>query len=147
MMSPVVPACITSIFHRAVGTKCQPVIQFYCALLRPLCPHLPRRTREGILAKCHLNFISLYYFLKNKLDSMFTPSKETNLRRYKTECKRPKANKWEKVFWGIFERPFLLYLVLSHIYLLTLTVCPGHCSMGSSRQKRSLVCSLEEAEK
>lgn len=46
-----------------------------------------KNSREKILAKCHLNFILLYYFPKSKLDNVLTPSKETNLCRFKTECK------------------------------------------------------------
>lgn len=96
--------------------KCQAVIKFYFARLHPSV-YISLELKEGVLAKCHLNFISLYYFPKSKLDNILTPSKETNLCRSKTECKWFKVTKWEKALKAIlksrFEHLFLLFFFSS----------------------------------
>lgn len=92
--------------------KCQAVIKFYFARLHPSV-YISLELKEGVLAKCHLNFISLYYFPKSKLDNILTPSKETNLCRSKTECKWFKVTKWEKALKAIFKSRF------EHLFLLS----------------------------
>lgn len=116
MISPIIPAYISSILYRTMGMKCQAVIKFYFASLHPSV-YISLELKEGVLAKCHLNFISLYYFPKSKLDNILTPSKETNLCRSKTECKWFKVTKWEKALKAIlksrFEHLFLLFFFSS----------------------------------
>lgn len=96
--------------------KCQLLIKFYFAWLHPSV-YISLELKEGELAKCHLNFISLYYFPKSKLDNILTPSKEANLCRSKTECKWFKATKWEKALKANLKSRFEHLFLLSFFYL------------------------------
>lgn len=88
----------SSLYHQRSSQGCRDRMStsnkvFLCLASSFVYTSLYTNSREGILAKCHLNFISLYYFPKSKVDNILTPRKETNLCRMQMTL-----GQWEKSF-------------------------------------------------